>query len=181
MIRSNSFQRFVRFMSLFVLMCVPGVSKTLYAQFVSVQLELKAELETSILSELNFGNAVTNTGEQSIQLGDPNMGIFEVKTYNTQMVNLRLVTPQYLTHVNPDFSDRIPINIRSSYSNSGINDYRNSVPMKNNEAFIKVNNATGQDDIHTDSFYIYVFGAVNIGNINQGIYTGEIRLIIDFQ
>jgi len=181
MIRACSFSGFLKLILSLTLLCVLGDSEKLYGQFVSVQLELKAELETTILSELNFGNAVINTGEQAILLGDPNMGIFEVKTYNTQMINLSLVAPQHLTHVNPGFSDRIPISIRSSYSNSGINDYRNSVPMQNNEAFIKVNNSPGEDNFSTGSFYIYVFGSVNIGNINQGVYTGEIRLIIDYQ
>jgi len=156
-------------------------SATAYAQFVNIRLSLQPELETSVLSELRFGEVVINSGEKRIPLGDPNMGVFAVRAYNAQLIHLDVLTPETLAHENPGISDLIPIQITAAYNNTGENNYRKSQFMPQNEAFIQVLSSVNQAEYNWDTFYVYIFGNIEVGPVTEGVYEGEIRLIVDYQ
>ncbi len=158
------------------------LTQTTYAQFINLQLTVEPEISTEIDQELNFGILVTNSGIDEIELGDIDMGIFNIKTINTQELFLSLSVPEYLQHINPAVQDRIPINLDIAYNNSGSNNPFNSSLLLDNEGYVNVlgNGLTESNNIW-QQLYVYVFGSVDVGDVQNGTYNADVVLHIEYQ
>lgn len=157
-------------------------SPLLKAQFINIQLNVEPEISASVEQNLEFGTQIINSGRNEIGLGDLNMGIFSIKAYYTQNVYLTLEYPEVLTHDNPAFSEAIPLELNLSYNNSGTNNVNSSTVLTGNEGLINIHENTqniARNEIWQELF-IYVYGYIDVGNIPNGVYTGDIVLTVDY-
>lgn len=157
---------------------------TLKAQFINLQIRVEPELSATVEQDLNFGQLVINSGPSIIELGDVNMGIFNIRSYYTQNVFIQLDVPEALTHNNPAVNDVIPIELGVAYNNSGNRNVDNSVILNENFGFLPIYNPastgfTTNTEIWQE-MYLYVFGSILVGNINEGEYNGEVTLLIEY-
>ncbi len=152
-----------------------------FGQYINIQIELEPEFQTEVVSELNFGDIVVGSGEKSIQLGDSNMGIFSVTGINSQSVRLSIDTPSTLTHSDPSITDSIPFDIRASYNNSGENTIQGSEPINGDIAYTVINRNALKNQFEWQTMYVFIYGTIMVGNIQDGVYNGFIRLTVDYE
>lgn len=152
-----------------------------FAQFLNLQLTIEPEISTVVRQHLDFGTIVTNSGRKEVLLGDANMGIFSVKAIYSQNLFIELQTPENLQHRNPDIKDQIPIELFLSYNNQGSDNPYDSQPLSPGGAYIPVIDnrsfAPNRQDIWREVL-IYVYGAIDVGNIQAGVYENEIILSV---
>jgi len=167
---------------IYTLLIVCGLPLLAQAQYINLQLKIEPELSATVEQDLNFGTQVTNSGRTEIQLGDVNMGVFSIKAFHTQNVYLNLNYPNSLSSANPDIDADIPIELNMAYNNSGNNNANNSSPVSPNGSFISIHEYTALESRNDvwKQMYIYVYGAIEIGNIPNGVYTGDIVLSVDY-
>lgn len=157
-------------------------SSTVSAQFINLRLTVEPELRATIIQPLDFGTQITNSGRTRIQLGDANMGIFSVRAYHTQNIYIELQYPDALKNNEPGVEADIPLELGMAYNNSGSDDPQNSRPLPLNEGLVSITQNTSPE-LEADvwkQMYIYVYGSIVIGNIPNGIYTGDIVLNLDY-
>ena len=157
---------------------------TVKGQFVNVDLDIEPELKTVVINPIEFPEVVINSGLITIGLGEPTMGVFGITAFSTQTVNIRVSYPEYLTKDSGEEKDRIPIEINSYYNNRGNNDYRRALPLQNNTAVISVLDADVYDERSSnywETLFIYLTGSINVGNISEGNYYGDIELVVEYQ
>lgn len=159
-----------------LILCIPSS-----AQYINIQIELEPELEASVLSELNFGDIIVNSGQKNINLGDPSMGIFSVTAINSQILRLELQSTNILKHLNPEVKASIPIDLQAAYNNSGTNDPDRATPFDNDNMYLQVNKDAQKDRFEWQTVFIYIYGFIDVGNVPDGIYVGEISLLIDYE
>ena len=168
--------------SVYILLLFLSLSPFARAQFINLQLKIEPELSATVEQDLDFGTLISNSGRTEIQLGDVNMGVFSIKAFHTQNVYLNLQYPDVLSNENPAVDDVIPIELNMSYNNTGNNNAVNSSPLSSNNGFVSVHENTeleNRNDIWKQ-LYIYVYGAIEVGNIPNGVYTGDIVLSVDY-
>ncbi len=157
-----------------------GTNNRTSAQFINIQIIVEPELTAKVEQELRFGNIVSNSGLTDVDLGDTNMGIFSIKALYTQSVYIELNFPDFLENTDPAFDDTIPLFLEIAYNNSGVENIRSSKFLTNNEGFISIYEPSneGAPKIIWQDLYLYIFGSLDIGNIPNGIYEGEVQLIV---
>lgn len=152
------------------------------AQFINLQLKVEPELSATVEQDLDFGTQVTNSGRTEIQLGDINMGVFSVKAFHTQNVYLTLQYPESLESDNPANEAEIPLELNMAYNNTGQNSINGADILSDNNGMVSIHEDTrleSRNDIWK-IMYIYVYGAINVGNVPNGVYTGDIVLSVDY-
>lgn len=149
-----------------------------YAQFINLQVKVEPELSATVEQPLNFGTQVTNSGQTAINLGDLNMGIFSIRAFSNQLVFVELEYPDHLSLA--DGNDIIPMFLELSYNNSNENIYANARPLNENHGLIKVSELDNAEGLWS-ILYIYVFGSIDIGNVANGIYAGDIVLSVSYE
>ncbi|MFP8488587.1 hypothetical protein ACKGJO_05745 [Gracilimonas sp. Q87] len=157
-------------------------TSTAFAQFINLRLTVEPELRASIIQPLDFGTQITNSGRTRIQLGDANMGIFSVRAYHTQNIYIELQYPDALENNEPGVEADIPLELGMAYNNSGTDNPQNSRPLPLNKGLVSITQNTSielENDVWKQ-MYIYVYGSIVIGNIPNGIYTGDIVLNLDY-
>lgn len=155
------------------------------AQFINLQLTIEPELSASVVSDLNFGQLVVNSGERNIELGDPSMGIFSVTGFKNQRVYLNVQFPDALVHQNPAISNNIPISLNLAVNNTGVNDYKASFPIQGDNVLVNLHEYASIESYRSskgvwETMYIYVYGSLDIGSIPNGIYDGQIFLYVEY-
>lgn len=151
------------------------------AQYINIQIELEPELEAAVLSELNFGNIIVNSGAKKINLGDPSMGIFSINAINSQILRFELRSTNTLKHLNPEIKAFIPIDLQAAYNNSGVNKPEEATPFNGENMYLQVNENARKDRFEWQTVYIYIYGFIDVGNVPNGIYEGELSLVIDYE
>jgi hypothetical protein len=159
-----------------------GITAAVSAQFINLRLTVEPELRATVIQPLDFGTQITNSGRTSIELGDANMGIFSVRAYHTQNIFIDLQYPDALENNEPGVTADIPLELGMSFNNSGTDNPQNSTPLPLNEGLVSITqNTTPETDADVwKQMYIYVYGSIVIGNIPNGIYTGDIILNLDY-
>ncbi len=154
----------------------------LHAQFINFQIKIEAELSATVERDLNFGTQISNSGRTEIQLGDINMGVFSIRAYHTQNVYLNLQYPSALTNNNPAVNATIPLELNIAYNNTGNNAVESATPLPGNNGLVSVHERTelrNKNDIWKQ-LYLYIYGAIEVGDIPNGVYTGDILLSVDY-
>lgn len=157
-------------------------SQTTTAQFINLNFTIKSELSVTVEQHLNFESLVSNSGEHTINLGDINTGIFAIRAYHTQNIFVEMNTPEFLVNESINSTDQIPITLHASYSNSGINNPKNSTSLINNTGYLPIHQ-TNLNIVESDvwqELYVYIHGTINVGNTSNGIYSGEVVLYIEY-
>lgn len=156
------------------------VSTTTNAQYLNIQIKLEPEFKTEILKPLNFGQIVIGSGNQTIKLGDPRMGVFSITAINAQTVWLSIDNTNILKHSNPSVTDSIPFNIQAAYNNDGINEYKNAKLFDGGHIYTQISDKVSRNSFSWEILYIYIFGSINVGDIQDGVYSGNIYLTVNF-
>jgi hypothetical protein len=167
---------------LLMMMVALSLSFPIHAQFINLQLRIEPELSASVEQHLDFGTQVTNSGRTEIQLGDVNMGVFSIKAYYTQNVYLSMQYPVALVNNAMEDETKIPIQLHMAYNNSGKNTIKNAIPLPVAGGLVSIHENTAlqnKSDIWQEMF-IYVYGTIDVGNIPNGVYTGDIVLSLDY-
>jgi len=161
---------------LFWILPLPGLSQSL-----NVQIDVDPEVQTTVERNLDFGQIITGLGLQSIPPGSPNMGVFRVRALRTQSVILQLDADEELLHEDPDVLDSIPIELQAAYTNFGLEDFELSTPLNSIGESVVLESPNNNPSTEWTSLYIYVFGNVDIGNVREGVYTGEVVLTVIYE
>lgn len=158
------------------------VSLPSQAQFINLQLTIDAELTATVEQPLDFGTQLTNAGRIDIGLGDVNMGIFSIRAFRTQNIFIELDYPTALRNPNPEVSEDIPLDLSLAYNNSGTNSIENATQLPAENGFISIteNTQTAYDSEIWKELFLYVYGSIDVGNVPNGIYSGDIVLTVDF-
>lgn len=156
------------------------------AQFINLQLKIEPELSATVVNDLNFGRIATNFGLKSVDIGDPNMGIFTIRAFRNQRVFIQLVNPNELKHENPAIGEGIPVLLQASVNNQGEDDYRNSFDIPISGALFNVYDASSSTQSRTasdlwETVYVYVYGSIDVGNIPTGVYEGNVFLSVVYE
>ncbi|MEX2600577.1 MAG: hypothetical protein WD355_02945 [Balneolaceae bacterium] len=150
-----------------------------FGQFLTIEIEVEPETNTQVEQALNFGQVISNAGLVQINLGDPNMGVFSIFSVRTSRMLVSLETPDFLEH--PDLDARIPIDLQLAYVNFGVNDFRLSEPLLDSEREIVIENPPNQPNAEWSSAYLYVYGSIDIGNVPNGMYQGDVLMSVEFE
>lgn len=156
----------------------------LNAQFINIQIKIEPELSAVLEQELAFGDVVANSGVQNIELGDFNMGIFRIRAFYSQSIFVNLNVPNALESNNNFGDDQIPITLFSAFNNSGENNATNAIELNNNAGYIPMT-----DNIFTQNtnqirywqeLYLYVYGYIDVGQVSDGFYEGDVVLSVTY-
>lgn len=147
------------------------------AQFIDLQLQVDSKLKATTEQALNFGTISSNSGRRMIELGSINMGIFSITGLEQQLLLINLDKPDKLRHTNPAIKDKIPLQLFSRYGYSSQN-YQDSFILPEAISTIKVESNPEPGPWNT--VYIFMYGAINIGDVADGVYSNEILLNVEY-
>ncbi|MEX0647093.1 MAG: hypothetical protein WEA56_12015 [Balneolaceae bacterium] len=164
---------------LFIVCCFWPVQVS--AQFINIQIDVEPEVETIVEQSLDFGQVISGSGLQQIAPGDASMGIFKLNALRTQKLLVSLEPDEVLTHANPAVTASIPINLQAAYTNNGISDVRNSVPLNSLYENIIVEGPPANPRSTWSAVHIYIYGSIDIGNTPAGIYRGQVVLTVIYE
>lgn len=154
------------------------------AQFLNTEIDIDSEISTALINDLDFGTLIRNSGTTRVNLGDVNMGIFRITALQNQTIVVNLSIPEKLSHENPAVSDSIPLDIKAAYNNLD-NNFRSANSFSGSGARFDMgspNNANfDQSSEIWRKAYLYIYGSLNIGDIQSGIYAGEIILSVSYE
>lgn len=148
-----------------------------YAQFIDLELDIEPELQAETELSLNFGDLFSNTGLNEIQFGDSNMGVFSITALENNELLVSLVMPDSLTHSNPAIRDYIPLDLYVRYGFER-NNYQNTEILGSTLSSLVVEENTEVGP--WTRLYLFVYGSIEVGNVSQGTYSGEILLTIEY-
>lgn len=157
--------------------------------------------ELSPGSELDFGTLIQNDGVSTVTIDNAKVLTIEGVKYLDIIVDL--TADQYLLlngnlscQTNP--SCRIPYTLQASYANRGImsisqvSDFLVSGTTASEQFPIKYrgNVPPGppptpvyegfNTSLFNETAYIYIYGSVNVGNVDAGSYTGTVNVTINY-
>ena len=151
------------------------------SQFLDIQIDIEPEVETIVDRSLDFGQIVSGSGYQEISLGSPGMGIFQVRALRTQRLLISLDSDDELSHSDPSISQTIPIELNASYTQNGLDDFRNSVPLSSVLENIVIEGPPQNPTATWSSIFLYISGGLNLGDVPAGTYTGQVTLTVIYE
>lgn len=152
-----------------------------YSQFMNLQIEVEPELSVTVLQPLDFGTVVINSGITEIAPGNPSMGVFSIDAINTQQLLVSFEKPAALTSGNSGQTSSIPIEINASYISYNDDSVQLSTPIRRNPESITISTVPGQASEIWARAFIYVYGSVDVQNIPEGQYTGELIINVTYE
>jgi len=149
----------------------------LKAQFIDLNLDVEAEVTVHTEQSLNFGTLIANTGTHTVDLGNPNMGIFSIKALENQEILIELDEPDELQHNDPEIDDSIPLKLFARYGYS-FSRYQQSnlLPGRVANILMEENPAPGPWNV----LYLYIYGNIEVNDITDGVYTAQIVLNVEY-
>lgn len=166
---------------LIALLLLPRLGK---AQFLRISMEVESELKTQTVQTLQFGDLNQNAGAVQVSMGEGNMGIYSISGNPIQWVRVTLDTPELLRHADRSLGDSLEISIQAAYANQGANRVEDAQLFGNGEAqFQMMQNAaslTSTQRLRDVTAYIYLFGGISVGNVEPGLYDGQIVMQVEY-
>tara|TARA_R110002096_G_scaffold39845_4_gene108681 strand:+ start:4280 stop:4807 length:528 start_codon:yes stop_codon:yes gene_type:complete len=166
------------FLALFFLV----VNTSTSAQFINLNINIEPELSVTVEQNLNFGTLVANSGLHNIPLGAINSGVYSIRAYHTQNIYITLNSPDFLINESSNSTDRIPITLNAAFNNSGVDNQKLATTLENNTGYFPVHKPSSSN-LKTDvwqALFLYMFGTIDVGNIANGIYSGQVVLFIEY-
>lgn len=150
-------------------------------QTVQFSMEVQPELSIEVLQSLNFGTIISNSGTQQINLGDRQMGIFEIKALSAQSALLTIEHPEYLTSSIPNNNQQIPIEVSAAYSAKPY-EYNTTRSFSGNNLWVSLSSENQTSSAPTwENGYVYIYGLINVGEVPVGPYSGTLVLNVVYQ
>lgn len=157
--------------------------------------------ELNPAEDLSFGTVIQNEGIKSIDLINAKVLSIEGVKYLDVLVDITADNHLYLGNdiaCNGSNTNCIPFTLQAAYANQGINDTNDAILMQ-----VTSNVATAQFPIksrgnrppgppptpvyegynpalYNETAYLYIYGSLNIGNVNTGSYSGEITITVNY-
>ena len=157
--------------------------------------------ELNPASDLGFGGFITNSGFSSISLSEAKILTVEGVKYLDVFVNIT-ADPELLLNGNigcaSNPSCSIPFTLEAAYANAGANNIGQAtiIPVTSNTAvaqfpILKRGNGppappptpvSGNFNpaLYFETAYIYLYGSINIGNVDAGAYTANITVTLSY-
>lgn len=151
------------------------------AQFINIEINIEPQVNATVEQSLDFGEAISGSGMIEIQMGSPQMGIFQIRALRAQRILLSIEIDEDLIHENPNIDARIPMNLSAGYTNDGVNDVRQSLPFDSELQTVIVNPPPQTPNAMWSSIFVYVYGSLDIRNIPIGTYDGQVLLTIVYE
>lgn len=152
-----------------------------FGQFMNIEINVQPEVETSVNQSLDFGQIVAGAGLQDIPLGSPSMGVFQIRALNAQSLIISLEPVSELLHEELGEMAAIPITLRASYTQNGVDNYRQSRPLDGYMEYITLEPPPQNPGSAWSSIFLYVYGSIDLGIVPAGVYTGEIVLTVIYE
>lgn len=162
---------------IFLLVC----SEYANSQFLNLQIDVDPEVDTRVMQPLDFGQLMAGTGLHEIALGSPSVGIFYIRALRTQELLISLEHDEELRHSNPRVDAIIPIELFANYTSFGVDDYRESTPMGSILEPVVIEGPPDNPQSTWSGMYVYIYGAIDLGNVPVGTYSGEVVLTIYYE
>ncbi len=158
---------------------------TVKAQFINIEIDIKAELTASVTQDLDFGTITKNSGLHTINLDDVAAGVFAIRAFMAQSIYVVIRAPEHLTYTETGTEYKIPLSLQSAYNNYGSDNPFNTMPLPNNRGFIQQmadnNNTDDRSSLYWDDIYLYIYGSINVGDVPDGIYEADILMEIEYE
>jgi hypothetical protein len=161
-----------------------GLPENTHAQFIHSQMEIETELSAVVVQNLSFGDVIANSGVTQIEMGNPNMGIFEIRGLRDQQLLVSLDPPSYLSHTGEDIEGQIPLSIEASYNNSGeINELNYAQPFQENQyTRFTLGGTNGEGNMSAWALaFVYIYGSIEVGEVPEGTYEGTLVFTVEYQ
>ncbi|MCF7808002.1 MAG: DUF4402 domain-containing protein [Candidatus Marinimicrobia bacterium] len=162
------------------------VNSTL-AQVITFSVHVSSSLNATKDQDMDFGTIISGTGLTEINLGDAGMGVFAITGNEEMDVIVTLTAPANLIHTGAS-SDVIPFTLNFAYANKGVNDINQAVTSTGGTARFQMREResgpagappTPPSSHHTPAeatAYLYIYGTLNVGNIDAGTYSADVDL-----
>ncbi|GAB5408495.1 MAG: hypothetical protein BalsKO_08600 [Balneolaceae bacterium] len=173
------------YMLIVFIIAYSSFNQEINAQFLSLQLNIEPELQTTIEQELDFGVIPSNAGQVDVALGDLNMGIFRIRAFRTQNIYLSLDHPNALIHDNESNDDEIPVELFMAYSYNNNEDYLSAIEIPDNQTYLPITENVSNRLISSSvdnwkELSLFLYGTLTVNNIAAGQYFAYATLIIDY-
>ena len=177
-------------LNLFLLILI-GPMSTVQAQTIQFSIHVSSSLDATKDQDMDFGEVMSGAGVSEIHLGDSGMGVFAI-TGNEEMDVIVTMSADANLHHTGSSSDVIPFTLHFAYANRGANDINQAVTvsggtvrfqMKERESGPAGVPPTPPSSHHTPAettAYIYIYGSMDVGNIDGGNYTGDVDLSVTY-
>lgn len=153
------------------------LSLTAQAQFLDLNLEIDSRLSTATDQQLTFMPQKINSGQNSIDLGSNNMGIFRITALEQQVLLLDLSLPDSLDHLNPAVKSKVPVELEIRYGYSS-EEYDDSDYLSPGLTCINVRPDSGYGPWR--AVYIFIYGSFDTQGIPPGTYMQDIVLTMEY-
>lgn len=157
--------------------------------------------ELNMGQDLSFGELVQNEGTKSINILESKVLLIEGVKYLDVIVDVAASNYLFLgedINCNGTNSNCIPFTLNAAYANRGDNNPGQAVIMQ-----VTSNVASAQFPIlarqnappgppptpdyegynpalYNETAYLYIYGSINVGNVNAGDYSGEITITVTY-
>lgn len=152
---------------------------TVTAQFLTLEIEVEPEVGAAVERTLDFGQIFPMSGIVEFNLGDPGMGVFSIRAIRTQRLLVSIDTPDFLTH--QDVEATIPIALSLAATDFGVDDYRLAEPLLASPVEIELSPPPDRPQSEWSAAFFYVYGWIDVGNVPDGVYTGEVVLNVEYE
>ena len=159
-----------------------------YAQMLSLNIEAPPELEITVLSDgvLDYGNLLQNQGQVQIMLNDPGTEVISIEGHFNRSVTVTITPPAALQL---DASNTLPFTLGAAYANDEENNKADATLFSGNTATFPIREGGGPPPRGgrggggppTATAYLYIFGDINVGNVNAGTYSGIINVFVEYE
>ena len=165
------------------------VPHTVGAQFVNFSMEIEPEFSATTEKNLDFGTIAVQSGEKRINLGDPGMGVVAFRGLRYQRLFVSVDEPDRLVHAEEE-DQYIPIDLMFAYNNRGSNTPEQSMVLDEagtsltllGEGFDLSQTRGLSEYLQSEwaNMYIYIYGAVDVGNVPTGVYENQVTVSIEY-
>lgn len=167
------------FNKILILLSIIVLPHTISAQFINLQITIEPELSAEVEQVLDFGEVISNSGIKEIQLGDLNTGVFSIRAIRSQSLYIELNHPDALYRKNNQI-DQIPLQLQVSYNNTGSNNISNAQLLEGSSGTLTVGGSENSSGNFWLKLYLYVYGYIDVGNIPNWVYEGDVILFVSY-
>lgn len=163
------------------------------AQMLAFNIEAPPELTITVLSDgvLGYGNLLQNQGQVQILLNDPRTEVISIEGEFNKDVTVT-ITPPAALQLDP--SNTLPYTLAAAYANDGEDNKGQATEFTGNTATFRIKEGggpppwagrgpppwAGGGGQPTATAYLYIYGDINVGNVNAGTYTGIINIFVEY-
>lgn len=167
----------------FLLFSYSGIS----AQQLAFNIEAPPDLTVSVVTDgvLDYGSLLQNQGLVQIMLNNPETEVISIEGAFNKDVTVTITAP---TALQLDATNSLPFTLSAAYANDEENNKADATLFSGNTATFPIREGGGPPPRGggrgggppTAKAYLYIYGDINVGNVNAGFYTGTINVFVEY-